>query len=226
MLDPEGDIRSAACAGSMSDTRPTISVAEAISLATLAIGLLTVLLYVAGWAYAYYYFDRFRIPFLLLDFPFQHYVVYGGLIIYKSLWISLPLLVLAFVALWSAWHWINAIGRIGFIAAVIALVLAAFTLARFGGISVARADFAAERANDYAAYPRIHVVLDANASGAEKVLGDIVSQDCGRLLAGSKDNLFLIRPIRGAPNADLDTFVVPVSKMVVSRIRSDAGSCP
>ena len=41
-----------------------------------------------GWTYVYHYFLQFRIPLLLIDLPFQHYFVYGGLVLWKNIWIS------------------------------------------------------------------------------------------------------------------------------------------
>src|SRR4051794_27736449 len=60
-------------------TAPGPTLSEIIGSAAFALGLITGWLYVAGWTYAYHYFDRFRIPLLLVDLPREHLLIYGGL---------------------------------------------------------------------------------------------------------------------------------------------------
>ena len=202
-----------------------LSIADAIASVTLGFALITGVLYMAGWAYVYHYFNEFRIPMLLLDFPFQHYLVYGGLVVFRNLLAAITALLIAILAVWLAVRCFPRIGRVGVTAMTLLFVLGAFALARIGWITTAEADVVQERANDYPAYPRVHLVLDAGASETAKALGDIVTQDCGRLLAASKDNLFLIRPVSGAGELDLHTFVVATRQVTLLRIRQDSASC-
>lgn len=51
-----------------------LSLSDVVSAAGLALGLVSAWLYAAGWTYAYVYFDRFRIPLLMLDIPFEHFL--------------------------------------------------------------------------------------------------------------------------------------------------------
>ena len=164
----------------MSSTRAPVSLGDAISTATLGIALITAILYVAGWTYVYYYFDRFRIPLLLLDVPIQHYLVYGALVLYKSPITGLLVCAIAFALLALAVRWIARIGRTGFSVVIIIVVGGAFAFARLGGIATALTDFSAERASDYAAYPRVHIALKGDAVDATKALGDIVSSDSAK----------------------------------------------
>ena len=61
-----------------------LNLGDAVSSVGAALGLIAAWLYIAGWTYAYAYFDRFRIPLLLVDIPFQHMLVYGGLVVLKN----------------------------------------------------------------------------------------------------------------------------------------------
>ncbi|MBV8614035.1 MAG: hypothetical protein JOY66_09740 [Acetobacteraceae bacterium] len=46
------------------------------------------------------------------------------------------------------------------------------------------------------------------------------------MLAASKERLFLIRPVRGAPGLDLDTFILSGKAVEAVRLRADYTSCP
>ncbi len=59
----------------------------------------------------------------------------------------------------------------------------------------------------------------------DSVLADLLKSDCGRLLATSKEQLFLIRPVHDAAGLDLDTFAISRKKAEALRIRADYGSC-
>jgi hypothetical protein len=201
------------------------SLADIVSVAGVAVGLGTAWLYTAGWIYAYVYFDRFRIPLLMLDFPFEHSLVYGGLVVRKEIWLALASVVV-FIALWWALaRWAARLGRFAVTMIVVLTIVVAFALARSAGRSAALADFAIQRRSDYAAYPRVRVTWEGVDAPADAFMGDILRTDCARLLAATKHRLFLIRSIRGAADVDLDTFVLPADKVVI-RIRADYTSCP
>ena len=57
-------------------------------------------------------------------------------------------------------------------------------------------------------------------------MADLPGTDCGRLVLATADPLFLIRPIRGAANAPLDTFVIPRDGVKALRLKADYTSCP
>ena len=196
------------------------SLGDVISSAGLTVGLVTAWLYVAGWEYAYTYFDRFRIPLLMLDFPVEHFLVYGGLAVRKDVWVAVvcaaALVALLYaVARSSAW-----LGRFWVTTIVVGIIVVAFALARSAGSSAALADFAEQRSRDYAAYPRVRVTWEGVENSAGAISADLSKTDCGRLLAASKDRLFLIRPVREAGSIDLDTFVLPAEKTIL-RIEAD-----
>ncbi len=203
------------------------SLGEIVSAAGFAITLVTAWLYVAGWTYAYYYFDHLRIPLLLIELPYQHYLVYGGLVVWKNpIWATAIVLVLVALALVSIPR-ARAAGRFVISAAVLAVILGLFALARIGGVDTAGADFEAERASDFGAYPRVAIALKREAIEAiGDRLADIPHTDCGRLLLVSGGRMFLIRPIRGAAAATLDTFVVGMGQVDAIRVVGEYRSCP
>jgi hypothetical protein len=83
-----------------------------------------------------------------------------------------------------------------------------------------------QRASDYDAYPRARFALKEDAPPGKELLADLADGDCGRLVLATADWLFLIRPIRGAAAAHLDTFVIPREDLKSLRLRADNTSCP
>jgi hypothetical protein len=203
-----------------------LTLGDVVSAAGLAIGLVTAWLYAAGWIYAYVYFDRFRIPLLMLDIPFEHFLVYGGLAVRKDLWFVLVCAVLVIAVLGAVAYWSSRLGRFAVSTIVVLLIIVAFALARGAGSSAALADFAGQRSTDYSAYPRVRVTWEGAHLPPDSLTGDILKTDCGRLLAVSKDRLFLIRPVRSASGLDLDTFILSGKAAVAVRIIADYTSCP
>jgi hypothetical protein len=201
------------------------SFGDVVSAAGLTIGLVTAWLYVAGWEYAYSYFDRFRIPLLMLDFPLEHFLVYGGLVVRNDFWIALTCAAVLVALLFAVARGSARLGRFWMTAVLVLIILVAFALARSAGRSVALADFAEQRSSDYSAYPRVRVTWEGAENAAEAIAADLVKANCARLLAASASRLFLIRPVRGAPSLDLDTFVLSAEKTIL-RIEADYTSCP
>ncbi len=204
-----------------------LSLGDIISSVGAALGLIAAWLYVAGWTYAYAYFDRFRIPLLLVDIPFQHMLVYGGLVVLKNLWSSVLIAALVIVGLWSLARWFRQLGRFFVNTTIVVGILGGFALAHAGGIRTANDDFQAERGSDYVAYPRLRLMLKKDtAETPSEAFRDTAMTDCNRLLAATKDRLFLIRPSRDAPGADIDTYVVPAEQVLAMRITGNYVSCP
>lgn len=211
----------------MSSDEKSPSLTDVVSASTFVITLITAWLYAAGWNYAYTYLDHFRIPLLMVDLPFQHYLIYGSLVVWGNL-MSAALIAAVVVALsWAGWRWRNTLGRFWLSVLLILAIAGLFELARSGGVATARADFLEERDSDYAAYPRVALSLKKEAAAnAGTRLADIAGTDCGRLVLFSGGRFFLIRPIHGAAGADLDSFVVPADQVEAVRITHQYGSCP
>jgi hypothetical protein len=211
----------------VSEAKEAPSLGDIVAGAAFAVGLISAWLYVAGWTYAYQYFDRFRIPLLLVELPREHLFVYGGLTLWKNLvWtivgavVAAGLVVLAVVLR-------QLLGRLGLTGLTVLGVIVLFALARAAGTTTAQADFLEQRASDYAAYPRVIVTLGEDAPPAERedqALA-IATSGCARLLLFNDERLFLIRPIRNAPGVDLHTFVLPWTDVAALRITGEYTSC-
>src|SRR5262249_24947133 len=89
------------------------SLGDVVSAATLAVAFLTAWLYVTGWSYVYDYFDRFRIPLLMVELPIEHYFVYGGLVVRKNLEWSIAISFVLIGLAWTSVWWMGAINWFG-----------------------------------------------------------------------------------------------------------------
>src|ERR1700730_5196600 len=126
-------------------TKPP-SLGDVVGLLALLIGLISAWLYVAGWAYAYHYFDRFGIPLLMVDIPKENYFVYGGIVARQfPLWalgLGLAVLVVA-----SLWRWGAVLGRMALPLGVIA-VAAMFWFGHAGAVAAAHQRYSEQRRSD------------------------------------------------------------------------------
>jgi hypothetical protein len=191
----------------------------------LAVGLVTAWLYVAGYSYAYTYFDRFHIPFLMLDIPFENMLVYGGLVVEKNIWISLLGVSLLIAILWSIARWASLLGRFVVTASIVVLVAVAFAVAHSAGYLTGISEFIQQRAADYKAYPRVALRWQGAVAPADTLMADVLKTDCGRLLFASKERLFLIRPVHAASGTELATFVIASDRIEAMRLQNVYASC-
>ncbi len=205
----------------MSGKPPSLS--EVIGAAAFAISLITTWLYLAGWVYAYSYFDAFRIPLLLAQVPREHIFVYGGLTIWKNPLYAAGLLLLAVAVSVFCIRYRVALGRSWLAAIVIGCVIALFALAMVTGFYTSARDVAAQRSNDYFAYPR--VLVEFRSEDPDSEVREGVAEGCARLLLATSDRLFLIVPRRGVPALQLSTIVVPQGDIASVMISGIYTSC-
>ena len=208
-----------------SSQEPTFKDVAETSALLIALG--SAWLYLAGWTYAYHYFDQFRIPLLMVDMPLEHYFVYGAVVLrYHGWWVGL-ILVVVLVLVWLR-DWLPvAVRRRGvLIAAVITLLL--FWLSHAAGVSAAHGQFQRQRATDYAAYPRVQIwrTAEAEQKAGNALAADNLVKGCYRLLLYNQDRLFLFRSFKGAAAADLPTVILPWSEIAAVRVLPDYTSCP
>ncbi len=116
-------------------------------------------------------------------------------------------------------------GRFFVTTAIVVGIAGVFALAHAGGIRTANDDFMAERGSDYQAYARLRLFLKKEAETPTEALGDAATTDCTRVVAAMKDRVFLIRPSRDAPGADIDTYVISAEQVLAMRITGNYVSC-
>jgi hypothetical protein len=207
-------------------TRKTPSLGEVTGAVTLALALISAWLYVAGWTYAYHYFDDFGIPLLMVEIPKEHYFVYGSIVVRQfPLWgLVIAVLLIAATVLWRRLR-INA-GWLTIPLGVLAL-LAVFWLARQAGAAAGYQRFVQERQRDYGTFARVQVWPKDSSKppeGSPRASADLIN-GCYRMLLHNQNRLFLLRPFKGAPAADLPLLVLPWDEVEAIRVLPNYTSC-
>jgi hypothetical protein len=202
------------------------SLAEITGAAAFALGLISAWLYMAGWTYAYHYFDRFGIPLLMVDIPKENYFVYGGIVVQQfPIWeLVIGIIGIAAIALWR-WLRLDA-GRFKLPLGVLG-VLAAFWVGHQAAVAAAHEQYAQQRESDYSAYPRVLLWPKENAKpavGSPWASADLMN-GCYRLVLHNQDRLFLVRPFKGVPAADLPLLITPWDQIEAMRVLPDYTSC-
>jgi hypothetical protein len=204
--------------------RPGTSVGHA---ATIVIGAAVAWLYVAGWAYAYSHFDHFHIYLLTLQIPKEYFFVYGGFVVWHfPLWDLLVAAVLIAATIFWPKLRIEA-GRLQILSSMLALA-AAFWLALHAGWTAADQQFEADRADGYRSHHSVQVFPRSDLAPAAD--SPWSSQDlpagCYRLIQDNRDRLFLVRPIKNVPGADLALVVLPRDQVESMRVMPGDLNCP
>src|SRR5262249_9734268 len=158
----------------------------------------------------------FRIPLLMIDIPFEHYLLYGCEVVLKNPRAATLAVVASVSLIWIAARLSQQVGRFWLTTILLIVLAGLFWIGSLGGILTAGSDFRLERENDYEAYPRLSLLFKDNVPKVHlERLADIATTDCGRLVIFSKDRLFVIRPIQGASAAQLDSFVIPMDQVAL-----------
>nr|VFK07259.1 MAG: hypothetical protein BECKLPF1236A_GA0070988_1000829 [Candidatus Kentron sp. LPFa]VFK23999.1 MAG: hypothetical protein BECKLPF1236C_GA0070990_1000929 [Candidatus Kentron sp. LPFa] len=175
------------------------------------ITLSTVLLYTAGWSYAYHWFDRFNLGMIQLGIPTEYHLMYGFWVLRDHAWWLLTAFVLALVLWYSRPpmpHW----ARWG----ALPLLVAVFMLVYAFGEKSADHDFRQHRADGFQSYPWTRVWLAAE-SKADPVLMNLAGELAAgryRLLVQSETSLFLIKPKQ---QGEMPTVRIPLRRVTATR---------
>jgi hypothetical protein len=209
-----------------SQTKKTPSIGDFVGVAGFAIGLVSAWLYLAGWTYAYHYFDRFGIPLLMVDIPKENYFVFGGVVVWHfPAWGSV--FGVAVLAMVYSRRWLDA--KLGRLIAPFGLLvaLAAFWLGHQAAIVAAHEQYALQRESDYSAYPRIQLWMKeaSKATDGSQPAATDLATGCYRLLLHNQNRLFLLRPLKGAAAADIPVVIAPWDQIELVRVLPDYTSC-
>lgn len=181
-------------------------------------GVATAFLYIAGWSYAYHYFQCFHLGLIGLEIENEYFLLYDFWVWRANLCWMLPCLLAAisllllFQRFWQQrpelLHWLRPVAQIGVPTSLLLLFLALYQLGAWTG----QADFAREQRADFPSYPRVKVWLKdkQDARAAELVKG------CYRLLLRGKEQLYLFRA--DGVSERIPTEIVPSSEVATVRL--------
>jgi len=68
-------------------------------------------------------------------------------------------------------------------------------------------------------------VFDSKSDLQQKAIGDVATADCGRLVASSRERLFIVRTVKDAPTISLSTIVISAKGAEMFVITADYSSC-
>lgn len=195
----------------------------------LALGLITAWLYTVGWSYASHYFGYFHVGLLALEVPAESFLIYGFWVLrnHLALFIVLSLLAVGLAVARGSIGRVPAGARRGLVAVLPIVVLGVF----WGGYGLAeatsRTQFLSDREADFPAHPRVRVWVDpgwANAAPLAPLAGQL-AQGCHRLLAQSRETVFLFRSLAPVLPAGLPLVQVPSAAVQAMRVLPRYESC-
>jgi len=187
------------------------------------------LLFIGGWSFAYHYFDNFNVGLSALELPKEDYFIFSYWVLIdhagKLIFWGLSL----YLALWGLdylfRHWINnSYTRFHFFGIILPLaILSLFAISYSLGTSTADRRFKAQKLNHYPAYPSVEIYLAPGA--APKQLSQSLKSGCYRQLIQNKDKVFVFKPIKSAPQAEISTVVIPINQLHAMRLLPERKVC-
>jgi hypothetical protein len=106
-------------------------------------------------------------------------------------------------------------------------LIAVFWIVHQAAVAAADEQYIEQRESDYGAFPRVQVWLKETGKspdGSPRASADLAN-GCYRLLLHNQNRLFLLRPLKGAPAADLPVLISPWDQIEMIRVLPDYTSC-
>jgi hypothetical protein len=211
------------------ENRASRSDVNVVMIMGLAFGLAYAWFYLTGAIYAYHYFLNLRIPPLMVEIPKEQYLLYGGFVVrYFLPWI-LAIAVL-FVAAAAGWRRFRLRFRfdLGPLKAPLIAValLVAFWCGHEAGVAAANQNFLALRESGFSDFDRVEVYpRDASLVDQSPWVSGEMNTGCYRLLLSDQTRLFLVRPVAGAPNAEVPLVALPWDQVGSTKMLPQAANC-
>lgn len=195
----------------------------------LVLGLITAWLYTAGWSYASHYFGYFHVGLLALEIPAESFLFYSFWVLrdHLALFIVLSLVAVGLAVTRGPIGRVPPSARRGLIAVLPVVFLGLFWCGYALGEATARTQFLSDRKADFPAHPSVRVWVDpswANSPPLAPLAGQL-AEGCHRLLAQSRETVFLFRSQGPDSPAALPLDQVPSSAIQAMRVLPRYASC-
>ncbi|MCB1805293.1 MAG: hypothetical protein KDJ99_09140 [Candidatus Competibacteraceae bacterium] len=188
-----------------------------------ALTLLSALVYLAGWTYAYHYFGQFKLGLLMLDIPTHYYFMYGFWVFKAWVWIVIAvyLLLLLPFPLDESYllGWLRKLKVTPFLQRnlEVLLIVLAFWLSWWLAVTSAASYYQTQQQKGFIDYPNIRVWLKSPApnDAGLQALYQALPQGGYRLLLQNEDKLFLLKPPQDGKPAR-----IAVTQLALSEVRA------
>jgi hypothetical protein len=85
----------------MTEKKAGADLGAIVAAISLVIGMVTAWLYMAGWTYAYWYFDNFQLGLLALDIKREAFLIYGFWVVIENwLWLLAAIIIGLVLSFW------------------------------------------------------------------------------------------------------------------------------
>ena len=185
-------------------TKYTVDIAIWITLGA-------VLLYVAGWSYAYHWFGYFQLGLIHMGLPTEYHLMYGFWVLRDHWWLFLMLFLSA------SFTWIFRPGPMPWLRWwILPMLIAIFMLIYDLGERSANNDFRQHSDTGFDRHPWTRVWLTPKTKSDPRLtsLAEDLAAGHYRLLVQSETSLFLIKPKKGA---QISTVQVPLEQVAATR---------
>ncbi len=193
------------------------------------ITLLVPLLYIAGWSYAYHYFDRFHLGLLGLDIPKEYLFVYSFMVIKWQYYIFVLILtglaigyfliklaVKKYLKRHPSSDTLEAKIQSIMLATLAIAVLMMFWVFYLLGNRASQQNYDYEKTNDFPSYPRVKVWVKTEEKQPKDAKASEWEKGCYRLLLKNKENLYLFYP--GNQKDKISTDIIPAGRVETVRM--------
>ena len=197
---------------------------------TIVTALVAAWLFMVGWLYAYYFFERFGIGVAALGLDLKILPLYGFLTL-KAYWWAAALFFLAVVALvWAMRRSPVSIPSPVILIAIILGLLAYFAMGYVVATANAGRVYADLVARDYPGFRRVQIWAKGSWSGDEALrphATTLAAADaCYRLIYASPTTLYVFKPVKGRNDLEPPVLVIPRSEITAYRTLANEDSCP
>jgi len=205
---------------------PWLDIAGKSSVVT---ALVAAWLFLVGWLYAYYFFERFGIGVAALGLDLKILPLYGFLTL-KAYWWVAALFFLAIVAIvWAVRR------RPGQVPATVVLVLVILGLLAYFALGYVVATRNAGRvyadlvARDYPGYRRVQLWAKSSWFSDEALKPQATAlaaaEACYRLIYAGPTALYVFKPVKGRTDLEPPVLVIPRGEVTAYRTLPNEDSC-
>jgi hypothetical protein len=201
-----------------------------IGEAGLILALVTAWLYLAGWRFAYNYFDAFGVGISAVEIKREFILTYGFWVLCEFTWWVLSTALVLLGLIWL-WRWSNK-GRDPMIIAAITIV-AIVTFFFFGhwmGGLAGQQRFDGLRAKGFPGFNSVRVWVTAkdveDLGSLTPLLKSLASPNaCFKKLYADSKHLYVFDPVADEPNLPITVTKIPLSAVRMTRIQESSNNC-